>query len=100
MIQPVGPRMLVKPLPQKEIKLSEGIIIPDTANANLLSGEIVRLSLDEIPKADDGMPLYNKGDIVIYPNGSGTGHREGVEILLWLQHGEVWGLDIPENNEK
>lgn len=96
MIQPVGPRMLVKPLKQEDIALAGDIFIPGSANANLLKGEVLRISLDEFPKDEEGNPLYKIGDVVIHPHGSGVGHREGAETLLWLQFPEIWGLDVPE----
>lgn len=96
MIQPVGPRMLVKPLKQEDIALAEGIIMPGIANANLFKGEVIRISLDEFPKDEDGDPLYHIGDIVVYPHGSGTGHREGAETYLWIQFAEIWAIEIPE----
>lgn len=95
MIFPVGPRMLVKPRQQEDIQMGS-IILPGVTNANLFTAEIIRVSLDECPIDKDGNPICKVGDIVVYPQGSGTGHREGVEIFLWLQFGEIWGIDVPD----
>lgn len=99
MIFPVGPRILIKQLPQKDIQIGS-IFIPGVINANLSNGEIIRLSLDECPKGEDGTTIYKVGDVVVYPQGSGTGHREGTEALLWLQFAEIWGLDVPDVKDK
>src|ERR1700761_9300749 len=99
MIIPVGPRMLVKPLPQEDIEVG-CIFIPGVVNANLFRAEVVRLPVGDVPTDEAGIPIYKIGDVVVYPRGSGTGHREGTETYLWLQFGEVQGMEVPEEEDK
>lgn len=91
-IIPIGNRLLVKPIPKEDEEIGN-IIMPGTANANLLRGEVVKLSVDESMQDKDGNPFFKIGDVVLFQNNSGFKEREGKDFLLWLQIGEVWGLD-------
>lgn len=98
MIQPVGNKLLARPIKKEDEKIG-AIFIPGVANANLSSAEIVRIS-DECPVGEDGKSLYTVGDVVVFSEGSGLGHREGGDFFIWLQFGEIWGIDVPEEDKK
>lgn len=89
-IQPVGSKILVKPIKRKEDKLDSGIIIPGTANAELSEAEVVAVSA-ELSK------VYKVGDIVLFPSKAGVGFAVGNVPHLWLNcdpmgAAEVWGI--------
>lgn len=78
----LGGRIIVKPLEAKE-EVSEGIIIPATANANLMEGLVIQ--------ADPDIAAYiKKGNIVIFPAGSGVGQFINNKPHLWLGASEIW----------
>jgi len=79
----LGGRLIVKPLEQKE-EISEGVIIPKTANAALTEGLVIL--------ADPDIEKYiKKGNIVIFPTGSGVGQFIDNKPHLWLNANEIWG---------
>jgi co-chaperonin GroES (HSP10) len=79
----LGGRLIVKPLEQKE-EISEGVIIPKTANSNLTEGLVIL--------ADPDIEKYiKKGNIVIFPTGSGVGQFIDNKPHLWLNANEIWG---------
>ena len=85
-IKPLGDRVLVKPLEQKEVKKG-GIIIPDTAKEKPVEGEVVAAGKGKI--GDDGklIPMDVKaGDKVLYGKYSGTEIKiDDVEHLIMHQ---------------
>ncbi len=82
-VQPLGDRVLVKPLEAKETTKG-GIVIPDTAKEKPQEGEIV--AVGEGRKTDDGKVIalsVKKGDKVLYGKYSGTEiNVEGDEHLI------------------
>lgn len=82
-IQPLGDRILVKPLPAEE-KTKGGIIIPDTAKERPQEGEVVAVGKGR-PAGDKTTPLeVKKGDRVLYSKYAGTEVRgkDGQEYLI------------------
>ncbi len=82
-IQPLGDRVLVKPLEAEE-KTKGGILIPDTAKEKPQEGEIVAVGKGRL-QGDKVMPLEVKtGDKVLYGKYSGTEirARDGEEYLI------------------
>ena len=82
-IQPLGDRILVKPLPAEE-KTKGGIIIPDTAKERPQEGEVVAVGKGR-PAGDKVQPLeVKKGDHVLYSKYAGTEVRgkDGQEYLI------------------
>ncbi len=93
-VQPVGFKILVKPLKREEETFDSGIILPGTANAELSKAEVVAVS-NELSK------VYKVGDIILFPSKSGVGFLIGKEAHLWLNAepngaAEVWGILNPE----
>ena len=85
-IKPLGDRVLVKPLEQKEVKKG-GIIIPDTAKEKPMEGEVIAAGKGKV--GDDGklIPMNVKaGDKVLYGKYSGTEIKiDDVEHLIMGQ---------------
>ena len=85
-IRPLGDKVLVKPLEQKEVKKG-GIIIPDTAKEKPMEGEVIAAGKGKV--GDDGklIPMNVKaGDKVLYGKYSGTEIKiDDVEHLIMNQ---------------
>ncbi|MCD6539533.1 MAG: co-chaperone GroES [Candidatus Omnitrophica bacterium] len=82
-IQPLGDRVVVKPLEAEE-KTKGGIVIPDTAKEKPQEGEVVAVGPGK-REGDKAVPLEVKvGDRVLYGKYSGTEIRddEGQEYLI------------------
>ena len=76
-IQPLGDRILVKPLTEEEVSKG-GIIIPDTAKEKPQEGEVVALGTGK--KGEDGKPVpfyVKKKDKVLMPKYGGTEIKYG-----------------------
>jgi chaperonin GroES len=90
-LTPLGDRVLVKPLEQKETKKG-GIIIPDTAKEKPQEGEIVAAGKG---KWDEGklVPMeLKKGDRVLYGKYSGTEIKIDEQEYLIMHQDDVLGL--------
>ena len=85
-IQPLGDRVMVKPVEQKETKRG-GIIIPDTAKEKPQEGEVVAVGKGKI--SDDGkvLPMGVKpGDRILYGKYSGNEIKiDDVDYLIMHQ---------------
>jgi chaperonin GroES len=82
-LQPLGDRIVVKPL-QKEEKTKGGIIIPDTAKEKPQEGEVVAVGPGRM--TDDGQRIameLKAGDRVIYSRYGGSEIKiDGVEMII------------------
>jgi chaperonin GroES len=85
-LRPLGDRVVVKPLEQKEVKRG-GIIIPDTAKEKPQEGEVIAVGKGKV--ADDGklIPMDVKvGDTILFGKYSGTEVKiDDVEHLIMHQ---------------
>ena len=85
-IQPLGDRVLVKPVEKEEVHKS-GIIIPDTAKEKPQEGEIVAAGPGKM--GEDGKRLsmdVKAGDRILYGKYSGTEIKiEDAEYLIMHQ---------------
>lgn len=71
-IQPLGDRVMIKPLEQKEVRKG-GIIIPDTAKEKPQEGQVVAVGPGKTTDEGKVLPMYVKsGDRVLYGKYSGT----------------------------
>jgi chaperonin GroES len=71
-IQPLGDRVLVEPIEEKE-QHKGGIIIPDTAKEKPQQGKVIELGTGKLD--DDGKKIpfnVKKGDKVLMPKYGGT----------------------------
>jgi chaperonin GroES len=91
-VKPLGDRVLVKPIEEKEVKRGN-IIIPDTAKEKPQQGEVIAVGKGKV--TDDGkvIPMEVKvGDKVLYGKYSGTEIKiDGVEYLI-LHQDDILGI--------
>ena len=83
-LQPLGDRVIVKPLSEEDNKTPSGIYIPDTAKEKPQEGEVVAVGPGE-PNESGKMvkPDVDKGDKVVYSKYGGTEIKvEGIEYLI------------------
>ena len=85
-IQPLGDRVLVKPVEAKEV-LKGGIIIPDTAKDKPQEGEIVAAGPGKMTEEGKRLAMDVKGgDRILYGKYSGTEIKiDSVEYLIMHQ---------------
>ncbi|MDD5449947.1 MAG: co-chaperone GroES [Candidatus Omnitrophica bacterium] len=82
-IQPLGDRVLIKPLEAQE-KTKGGIVLPDTAKEKPQEGKVIAVGKGRVSEAGKITPLEVKaGDKVLYGKYSGTEITvEGDEYLI------------------
>ena len=83
-LQPLGDRVVVKPLSEEDMKTPSGIFIPDTAKEKPQEGEVVAVGPGEPnDKGEKIKPDVETGDKVVYSRYGGTEIKvEGVEYLI------------------
>lgn len=91
-IKPIGDRVLVKPLEEKE-QVKNGIIIPDTAKEKPQEGEIAALGTGKLD--DEGKKIeftVKVGDKVLISKYGGTEVKvDGVNYLI-MREDDVLGI--------
>jgi len=83
-IQPLGDRVVVKPL-EAETKTKGGIVIPDTAKEKPQEGKVVAVGKGKVLDSGAVQPLEVKvGDKVLYGKYSGNEitTKDGDELLI------------------
>ena len=91
-IKPIGDRVLVKPLEEKEVKKG-GIIIPDSAKEKPQEGEVVALGTGKLD--DKGVKIaftVKKGDKVLTPKYGGTEIKVDGETYLIMREDDILGI--------
>ena len=92
-LQPLGDRVIVKPLSEEDSKTPSGIYIPDTAKEKPQEGEVVAVGPGA--KNEDGKitPLDVKvGDIVLFGKWSGTEVKiDGKEYSI-MKESDIMGI--------
>ena len=69
--QPLGNRILIEPIEEKEVKIG-GIIIPDTAKEKPQQGVVIAIGTGKIDENGKKIPFsVKKGDIVLMPKYGG-----------------------------
>ena len=83
MLQPLGDRVLVKPLEAEE-KSAGGIILPEKAQEKPREGEVIAVGPGKIDDKGERKPMtVKKGDVVVYSEYGGTEITyEGTDYLL------------------
>ena len=81
-LKPLGDRVVLKPVEEKESKLPSGIYIPETAKEKNQQGEVVAVGDDEKIKV-------KPGDVVIYDKYAGTEIEIDNEKYLIVQYKEI-----------
>lgn len=91
-IQPLGDRVLVRPVEQKEVKKS-GIIIPDTAKEKPQEGKVVACGKGKSSEDGKLLPMEVKaGDRILYGKYSGTEIRIDDEDHLIMHQDDILGI--------
>ena len=82
-IQPLGERVLVKPM-QKEEVTKGGIVLPDTVKEKPQEGEVVAVGPGKRSEKGEYIPMDVKaGDIVLYAKYGGTEIKiEGQDMMI------------------
>jgi len=71
-IKPLGDRVLVEPIEEKE-QVKGGVIIPDTAKEKPQEGKVIAVGSGKVLDNGERQPLdLKKGDKVLYGKYSGT----------------------------
>ena len=83
-LQPLGDRVVVRPLDEEDMKTPSGIYIPDTAKEKPQEGEVVAVGPGELNEKGERIEVdVNKVDKVIYSKYGGTEIKvEGTEYLI------------------
>ena len=83
-LQPLGDRVVVRPLDEEDMKTPSGIYIPDTAKEKPQEGEVVAVGPGEINEKGDRTDIDVKSvDKVVYSKYGVTEIKiEGVEYLI------------------
>ncbi|HRZ67393.1 MAG TPA: co-chaperone GroES [Candidatus Omnitrophota bacterium] len=91
-VQPLGDRILVKPV-DSEVKTKGGIILPDTAKEKPSKGKVVAVGKGKL--LDDGKVKeleVKVGDTVLYGRYGGTEIKYKDEDMLILRESEVLAI--------
>ncbi len=88
-LQPLGDRVLVKPI-AKEEKTKSGIYLPDTAKEKPQEGEVIAVGPGKVDDNGKRIPMDLKvGDLVIYAKYGGTEIKVDDEELIILRESDV-----------
>jgi chaperonin GroES len=91
-IQPLGDRVLVKPVEQKETKRG-GIIIPDTAKEKPQEGEVVAVGKGKTTEDGKVLPMDVKaGDRILYGKYSGNEIKIDEHDYLIMHQDDILGI--------
>ena len=91
-VRPLGDRVLVQPIEEKEIKKG-GIIIPDTAKEKPQEGKVVALGTGK--RDDNGKKVeftVKKGDKVLISKYGGTEIKVDGESYLIMREDDILGI--------
>ena len=91
-MQPIGDRVLVHPLDEKEVKKG-GIIIPDTAKEKPTEGEVVALGTGKTDDKGEKVAFtVKKGDRVLISKYGGTEVKIDGENYLIMREDDILGI--------
>ena len=88
-LEPLGDRVVVKPIPREEITKG-GLVIPDTAKEKPQEGEIIAVGPGRL--TEDGKRIameVKEGDRVIYAKYAGTEIKLDEEELVILRESDI-----------
>ena len=91
-VKPLGDRVLVQPLEEKEVKKG-GIIIPDTAKEKPQEGKVVALGTGKLD--DEGKKIafvVKEGDRVLISKYGGTEIKVDGESYLIMREDDILGI--------
>lgn len=88
-LQPLGDRVVVKPMPREEITKG-GIVLPDTVKEKPQEGKIIAVGPGKMTEDGKRIPMDIKvGDTVIYAKYGGTDIKEIDEELIILRESDI-----------
>jgi chaperonin GroES len=91
-VRPLGDRIIVKPIEEKEVKKGN-IIIPDTAKEKPQQGEVIAVGKGKVTEDGKVLPMEVKvGDKVLYGKYSGTEIKIDDKEHLILHQDDVLGI--------
>jgi len=90
MLQPLGDRVLVKPVSAEE-KTKSGIYIPDTAKEEKAEGEVIALGTGKMSDGKKHDFSVKKGDKVLYKKWADDIKIDGVEYKI-MKEEEILGI--------
>lgn len=91
-IQPLGDRVLVKAVEEKEVRKG-GIIIPDTAKEKPQEGEVIAVGKGKTTEDGKLLPMEVKaGDRILYGKYSGTEIKIDDQEYLIMHQDDILGL--------
>jgi chaperonin GroES len=91
-IKPLGDRILVEPVEEKEVKKG-GIIIPDTAKEKPIEGKVVAVGNGKVLKDGKVRPVDVKvGDTILFGKYSGTEVKIDGEELVVMREEDVMAV--------
>ena len=91
-VRPLGDRVLVHPLEEKEVKKG-GIIIPDTAKDKPQEGKIVALGTGKVNEEGNKVEFtVKKGDRVLISKYGGTEIKVDGESYLIMREDDILGI--------
>jgi len=96
-LEPLGDRVVVKPIPQEEVTKS-GIVIPDTAKEKPQDGKVIAVGPGRMTEDGKRIAMDVKvGDIVIYAKYGGTEIKEDGEELIILRESDILAKKISKS---
>jgi len=88
-LQPLGDRILVKPLAKEEVTRG-GIVLPDTVKEKPQEGEVIAVGAGKRSEKGEVIPMDLKvGDIVLYAKYGGTEIKLEGEDYMILRESDV-----------
>ncbi|MEJ2740113.1 MAG: co-chaperone GroES [Dehalococcoidia bacterium] len=88
-LQPLGDRVVIKPLPQEEVTKG-GIVLPDTVKEKPQEGKVIAVGPGKV--AEDGKRVAMEvkvGDTVVYAKYAGTEIKEAGDELIILRESDI-----------
>jgi chaperonin GroES len=88
-LQPLGDRVVIKPLPQEEVTKG-GIVLPDTVKEKPQEGKVIAVGPGKL--AEDGSRIameVKAGDTVVYAKYAGTEIKEAGDDLIILRESDI-----------
>lgn len=91
-IQPLGDRVLVKPLEGEE-KTKGGIVLPDTAKEKPQEGKVMAVGSGRVSENGKTIPLeVKKGDKILFGKYSGTEAKVEEEEYLIIREEDILAI--------
>lgn len=88
-LQPLGDRVVVKPIPKEEVTKG-GIVLPDTAKEKPQEGEVIAVGPGRLSEDGKRITMEVKvGDRVIYAKYAGTEIKLNGEELIILRESDI-----------